>query len=52
MNVEFGRFTEFARRLFAVPHAEIKTKLDARKRDKRAPRVSASRATAVSSKMC
>ncbi len=26
---DFDRFTEFARRLVAVPHAEIKSKLDA-----------------------
>jgi hypothetical protein len=35
-NVEgdFGQFTNFMRRLVAVPHSEIKAKLDAEKRAK------------------
>jgi hypothetical protein len=35
-NVEgdFGKFTNFMRRLVAVPHDEIKAKLDAEKRAK------------------
>jgi hypothetical protein len=28
---DFGKFTEFMRRLVAVPHSEIKAKLDAEK---------------------
>lgn len=31
---EFGRFENFMRRLLAVPHSEIKAKLDAEKRAK------------------
>jgi hypothetical protein len=47
------RFTDFARRLFAVPHAEIKAKLDAEKAAKRTPKPkrSASRVPAASSKV-
>lgn len=43
---EFDRFTEFMRRLVAVPHSEIKAALDAEKQAKmRKPkRASASRA--------
>jgi hypothetical protein len=35
-NVEgdFGKFTNFMKRLVAVPHSEIKAKLDAEKRAK------------------
>ena len=48
-NVEgdFGKFTNFMRKLVAVPHSEIKAKLDAEKRAKtRKPkRTSASRAS-------
>ena len=35
-NVEgdFGQFTNFMKRLLAVPHSEIKAKLDAEKRAK------------------
>jgi hypothetical protein len=29
---DFGKFTNFMRRLVAVPHSEIKAKLDAEKR--------------------
>jgi hypothetical protein len=32
------RFTDFARRLFQVPHSEIKAKLDAEKAAKRTPK--------------
>jgi hypothetical protein len=31
---EFGRFTNFMKRLVAVPHSEIKAKLEAEKRAK------------------
>ena len=46
-NVEgdFGKFTNFMRRLVAVPHAEIKAKLDAEKRAKQRKRKPASRAS-------
>jgi hypothetical protein len=40
---DFARFTDFMRRLVAVPHSEIKAKLDAEKKAKarrRASRVS------------
>jgi hypothetical protein len=42
---EFDRFTNFMKRLVAVPHAEIKAKLDAEKRAKtrKSKRTSASR---------
>jgi hypothetical protein len=41
---EYARFTDFMRRLVAVPHSEIKAKLDAEKKAKRkAKAVSASR---------
>jgi hypothetical protein len=36
---DFGHFTEFAKRLFAVPHSEIKAQLDAEKKRKAARRV-------------
>jgi hypothetical protein len=42
---DFDRFTNFMRRLVAVPHSEIKAQLDAEREAKRA-----SRASAVSSK--
>jgi hypothetical protein len=32
---DFGKFTNFMRRLVAVPHSEIKAKLDAEKRAKK-----------------
>jgi hypothetical protein len=48
-NVEgdFGKFTNFMKRLVAVPHSEIKAKLDAEKRAKarKSSRTSASRAS-------
>jgi hypothetical protein len=39
-NVEgdFGKFTNFMQRLVAVPHSEIKAKLDAEKQAKRRQR--------------
>jgi hypothetical protein len=41
---DFDRFTDFMRRLVAVPHSEIKAKLDAEKRaKKRTPKPSTSR---------
>lgn len=44
---EFGKFTNFMQRLVAVPHSEIKAKLDAEKRVKqeRKKKPSASRAS-------
>jgi hypothetical protein len=48
-NVEgdFGKFTNFMRRLVAVPHSEIKAKLDAERKAKarKSSRTSASRAS-------
>lgn len=41
---DFDRFTDFMRRLVAVPHSEIKAQLDAEKKVKEAKR--ASRASA------
>jgi hypothetical protein len=41
---DFDRFTGFMKRLVAVPHSEIKAKLDAEKRaKKRTPKACASR---------
>jgi hypothetical protein len=37
---EFDRFTDFMRRLVAVPHSEIKSALDAEKAEKRASKAS------------
>ncbi len=44
---DFGKFTDFMRRLVAVPHSEIKAKLDAEKQAKklRSKRTSSSRAS-------
>jgi len=43
---DFGKFKDFMRRLMAVPHAEIKAKLDAEKAAKqRRKKVSSSRAS-------
>jgi hypothetical protein len=42
---DFGQFTNFMRRLVAVPHAEIKARLDAEKRTKTRKRKAASRAS-------
>jgi hypothetical protein len=47
---DFDEFTNFMRRLVAVPHSEIKAQLDAEKRAKRTPKSSASRARGASSK--
>jgi hypothetical protein len=46
-NVEgdFGKFTNFMRRLIAVPHSEIKSKLDAEKLAKTRKRKAVSRAS-------
>jgi hypothetical protein len=38
---DFGKFTDFMRRLVAVPHSEIKAKLDAEKLAKTRKRKSA-----------
>ena len=43
-------FTQFMRRLLAVPHSEIKAKLDAEKAAKKAAKDSASRVSGVPSK--
>ena len=45
-----AKFTDFMRRLVAVPHSEIKAKLDAEKKAKRASKRPSSRASASSSK--
>jgi len=42
---DFGHFKDFVRRLVAVPHSEIKAKLDAEKRTKK--RKAASRASSA-----
>ena len=44
---DFGKFANFMKRLVAVPHSEIKAKLDAEKRAKarKSKRTSASRAS-------
>jgi hypothetical protein len=42
---DFEGFTNFMRRLVAVPHSEIKAKLDAEKAAKRTPKRGASRAS-------
>ena len=46
-NVEgdFGHFTNFMRRLVAVPHSEIKAKLDVEKQAKARKQKAASRAS-------
>jgi hypothetical protein len=48
---DFGRFKDFMTRLVAVPHSEIKAKLDAEKGAKaqRTPKASSSRASRASS---
>jgi hypothetical protein len=47
---DFDKFTNFMRRLVAVPHSEIKAKLDAEKEAKRTSEPSASRASVSSPK--
>ena len=47
---DFDRFVDFARRLVSVPHAEIKSKLDAEKEAKRTSKSSASRDSSVPAK--
>jgi hypothetical protein len=42
---DFGKFTNFMKRLVAVPHSEIKAKLDAEKLAKTRKRKAASRAS-------
>ena len=37
---DFGKFTDFMRKLVAVPHSEIKAKLDAEKLEKKRKRAS------------
>jgi hypothetical protein len=46
---DFDQFTSFMRRLVAVPHSEIKARLEAEKQAKRTPKASpASRDSAAS----
>ena len=45
---DFDTFTDFARRLMAVPHANIKAKLEAEKAAKRKPKTRASHGPASS----
>jgi hypothetical protein len=47
---DFEQFTSFMRRLVAVPHSEIKAKLDAERATKRTPKASASRVSGGASK--
>jgi hypothetical protein len=47
---EFDRFTDFMRRLVAVPHSEIKAKLDAEKRIKEQKRTSKASASGRASR--
>jgi hypothetical protein len=42
---DFDKFTSFMRRLVAVPHSEIKARLEAEKEAKRTPKTSVSRAS-------
>jgi hypothetical protein len=44
---DFGQFKDFARRILAVPHSEIKAKLDAEKRAKTRKRKVSSRASSA-----
>jgi len=44
---DFGQFKNFMQRLVAVPHSEIKAKLDAEKHAKARKRKTASRASSV-----
>ena len=47
---DFGKFTDFMRRLVAVPHSEIKAKLDAEKQGKQRRKKRSSAAHASASK--
>jgi hypothetical protein len=47
---DFDTFSDFARRLFAVPHSHIKAKLEAEKAAKRKSKARASRVPADRSK--
>ncbi len=47
---DFSKFTNFMRRLVAVPHSEIKAQLEAEKEAKRTSKASASRASGASPK--
>lgn len=47
---DFAQFTSFMRRLVAVPHSEIKAKLNAEKEAKRTSKSSASRVSGGASK--
>lgn len=47
---DFGHFTDFMRRLVAVPHSEIKAKLDAEKQVKQQQRKRASSSRASRAK--
>jgi hypothetical protein len=47
---DFGKFTNFMRRLVAVPHSEIKAKLDAEKQEKQRRKAQSSADRASSEK--
>jgi hypothetical protein len=47
---DFERFKEFARRVVAVPHSQVKAQLEAEKAAKRISKIPVSRASASSSK--
>jgi hypothetical protein len=49
-NVAESQFTKFMRRLVAVPHSEIKEKLDAEKAAKKLSKASASRVSGAAKK--
>jgi hypothetical protein len=46
-EIDRNKFTNFVRRLMAVPHSELKARLDAEKEAKRASKASASRVSGV-----
>jgi hypothetical protein len=46
---DFDRFTEFARRLFAVPHSHIQARLETEREAKRTSKASASHVPGVAS---
>jgi hypothetical protein len=47
---DFDKFTDFMRRLMAVPHSEIKARLEAEKKTKRTSKLSVSLDSVASSK--
>ncbi len=44
-NIEYAAFRDLAGKLLAVPHAEVKAKLDAEKREKKRKKTKASSAS-------